>query len=482
MKASISNQWTIVQRPARVAGRRNEIASMAGWEIRDENGHWRVRTAESYRKQSPGILTCRHIRDSQFDFLATLPEQDSQITASTSDVVADELNRLRDRDALAAEVVRFQLSFPQASTTQLPYVMKAFFTEVAKRLPESELLVVDVASELAVRYTLAKFLLTAELAPAQLFGDSLPAGRALTTGGIFGAQLFTAPALLALAPYVIGVPASRARVAAVWLFGRPVAGLAFPTDQLIDTVRLAPERFVGPAQRGGQNPPTATAEQTIAFFTWWTSQVNKVLAVAIDPVNFADRNSNVYSPFKHWQYLASIERLFRDVAETLADTEYHETAQLRAAYDALDTLEGMRHGSFDTMVTPSRAARTLQNLRQDLPPDIAAVALPVCERAVDALENVKDGFTRTSNYYTPTGLAGLPGKKGRSMNTTWDQATSLYLRRDRNSAHSFLNMDEWEKVLLFSHNGTLPRGIAGLAFLYLLELVTRPDQIVAKLR
>lgn len=425
---------------------------------------------------------CSSYLDSQLDFLATLPEQASYITASSSGVVDEELKRLRDKDTLASEVARFQLSFLQSPTAQLPDVMKAFFAEAGKRLPQSELMVVDVASELAVRYTLAKFLLTAELGPTQLSGDTLPAGRALTTNGIFGAQLFTAPALLALAPYVVGVPASRARVAAVWLFGRPVAGLTFPTDQLIDTARPGAERFAGPGQRGGRNPPTATAEQSMAFFAWWTTQVNKVLAAATDPVNFADRLSNVYSPVKHWQYLASIERLFRDVAETLADTEYHETAQLRAAYDALDTLEGMRHGDFDTLVTPSRAARTLQNLRQDLPPDIAAVALPICQRAVDALENVKDGFTRTSNYYTPTGLAGLPGKKGRPMNKTWDQATSLYLRRDRNSAHSFLNMDEWEKALLFSHSGTLPRGIAGLAFLYLLDLVARPDQIAAKLR
>lgn len=479
--SAIPHQWIVVQRPAELAGRRSEIAGMAGWEIRDESGHWRVRTAESYRKQQPTLLTARHIRESQYDFLGTLPEQASHLTASSSGFATEELKRLRDKDTLASEVARFQLGFLHTPTAQLPDVMETFFSEAGKRLPRSELLVVDVASELSVRYNLAKLLITAELAPAQLSGDSLPAGRALTTGGIFTAELFTAPALLALAPYVAGVPASRARGAAVWLFGQPVAGLTFPTDQLIDTVRPPTDRLDGPRQRGGQNPPTATAEQTMAFFTWWTTQVNKILALATDPVNFADRPSNVYSPVKHWQYLASIERLFRDVAETLADTEYHETAQLRAAYDALDTLEGMRHGGFDTLVTPSRAARTLQNLRQDLPPDIAAVALPICQRAVDALDKVKDGFTPTGTYYTPTGLAGLPGKKG-PMNTTWDQATSLYLQRDRNSAHSFLTMEKWEKALLLSHNGSLPRGIAELAFLYLLDLVAHPDQIAAKLR
>ncbi|MFJ2866789.1 hypothetical protein [Kitasatospora sp. NPDC087314] len=454
---------------------------MAAWEIREENGHWRVRTAESYRRQPATLLTARHIRENQYDFLRTLPEQVPNLSASASSVVTRELDRLRDQDTLASDVAQFQISFLRAPTAELPEAMKAFFSGAVKRLPQSELLVVDVASELAVRYTLAKFLLAAELAPAQLAGDGLPAGRALTTGGIFGAQLFTAPALLALAPYVVGVPASRARAVAVWLFGRPVAGLTFPTDQLIDTVRPTAERFTGPGQRGGQNPPAATAEQTMAFFTWWTTQVNKVLAVATDPVNFADRESNVYSPIKHWQYLASIERLFRDVAETLADTEHHETAQLRAAYDALDTLEGMCLSTFDTLATPSHAAATLQNLRHDLPPDIAAVALPICQRAVDALDKVKDGFIQTSTYYTPTGLAGLPGKKG-PMNKTWDQATSLYLRRDRNSAHSFQKLDPWQKALLFSHDGTVPRGIAGLAFLHLLDLVAHPDRIAAKLR
>ncbi|WP_406216796.1 hypothetical protein [Streptomyces decoyicus] len=481
MTSAIPNQWIVVQRPAEVAGRRSEIARMAGWEIRDESGHWRVRTAESYRKQPPSLLTTRHIRESQFNFLGTLPEQASHLTASSSNSVTEELKRLRDKETLASEVARFQLVFLRTPTAQLPDAMRTFFSEAAKRLPQSELLVIDVARELSARYNLAKFLLTVELTPTQLPNDSLPVGSALTTGGIFAAELFTAPALLALAPYVVGVPASRARGAAVWLFGRPVAGLTFPTDQLIDTVRPTTDRLDGPRQRGGKNPPTATAEQTMAFFTWWTTQVNKVLSLATDPVNFADRASNVYCPVKHWQYLASIERLFRDVAETLADTEYHETAQLRAAYDALDTLDGMHHGAFDELVTPSRAARTLQKLRQDLPRDISEVALPICQRAVDALDKVKDGFTPTGTYYTPTGLAGLPGKKG-PMDKTWDQATSLYLRRDRNSAHSFLKMDEWEKALLLSHNGTLPRGIAELAFLYLLDLVAHPDKIATKLR
>ena len=94
--SAMPTQWIVVQQPAGVTGRRSEIASMAGWEIRDENGHWRVRTAESYRRQPPTLLTARHIRENQFEFLGTLPEQASHLTASVSGIVTGEIwmNRL----------------------------------------------------------------------------------------------------------------------------------------------------------------------------------------------------------------------------------------------------------------------------------------------------------------------------------------------------------------------------------------------------
>ncbi|WP_457513315.1 hypothetical protein [Streptomyces sp. TE33382] len=117
---------------------------MAGWEIREENGHWRVRTTASYRKQPPILLTARHIQKNQFDFLGSLPEQAPYDTAFTSGVVTEELKRLRDKDTLASEVARFQLGFTHTSTVQLPHVMKTFFAEAVQRLPQSELLVVDV--------------------------------------------------------------------------------------------------------------------------------------------------------------------------------------------------------------------------------------------------------------------------------------------------------------------------------------------------
>ncbi|MCW2900859.1 MAG: hypothetical protein JWO67_3124 [Streptosporangiaceae bacterium] len=479
---SVSPDWITVDPPAAVIPRRDELAALAGWEIRNSADRWRIRTRESYLQQRPTLLTTRWIGSAGFEHLTSLPAQPPEVSAQPSILIDAALPGLQSDDNMPSLVAEFQLLFLRTPTHELPRAMKRFFDRRATaKMPGSELLTVDVAPELSGRYTAAKFLLTAQVAPSQLTeGTHLPAGQALATSYALGAQVFTAPALLALAPYVYGVPGVRARAAAVWLFGQAVPGLQWPGSNLVEALGTSDDRFTGPRQRNNRTPPAATPEQLKQFVTWWVGQVNKILAVASEPLNFPDA-SGMYDPLRHWQFLASIERLFRDVAEVLVHTEHNETARLRAAYDALDTLHGMGRGGFDALVRPSRAAKALRRLEQDLGPSIAAVALPACRRAVTAMDAVKDGFIRTSRHYTPNGLADLPGKTG-PVTKTWDEATALYLRRDRNSAHSFLGLEDWEKALVFSHDGRLPRDVAGLAFLYLLDLIAHPEHLATQLR
>lgn len=479
---STPQAWITMDPPAAAVLRRDDLAALAGWEIRPSGTRWRIRTRESYLRQNPTLVTTRWIDSPGFAHLAALPEQPREVSAGPSALANATLPRLQNNDSLPALIAEFQLLFLRSLTHDLPAEMERFFNQRAKTtLPGSELVTVDVAPELSGRYTTAKFLITAQIAPSQLTGGTdLPTGQALATSYALGAETFTAPALLTLAPYVYGAPAARARAAAVWLFGRAVPGLQWPSSHPIEPLGLSDDRFTGPRQRLDRTPPAASHDQLKRFFTWWVGQVNKILAVASDPTNFPD-NAGTYDPQQHWQFLASIERLFRDVAEVLLYTEHQETARLRASYDALDTLHGMGRGDFDDNIRPSRATKTLDRLQQDLAPDIATVALPACRRAVDALLAVKDGFLPASQYCTPNGLVGLPGKNG-PMTKSWDEAIALYLRRDRNSAHSFLRMEEWERALLFSHNGRLPRDVAGVAFLYLLDLVAHPEHLATQLR
>jgi hypothetical protein len=216
-----------------------------------------------------------------------------------------------------------------------------------------------------------------------------------------------------------------------------------------------------------------------AFLTWWGGRVNDLLAVATDPARFPRAGSTSYDPGRHWQYVASIERLFRDVGEAMALTEHGETARLRAAYDALDTLEGLRLGSFGSCVNPADARKAVDYLAANLPAEVAAISLPACRRGLDALTRVRDGFL-PGRHHGPAGLIALPGKKG-PYDLDWDRATAAYLRQDRNSAHSFMNLDLDEKAIVLSHDGTLPYGLANLAILWRIRAVADPDRTRGKL-
>lgn len=272
----------------------------------------------------------------------------------------------------------------------------------------------------------------------------------VATSGVFGAQPYLAAALNALAPYVYAVPAPRIRAVGIWVFADLAAGATWPGNQLTEALKISDDRFTGPYLRSGHHRPTVTGDQLHTFLTWWIRRVNDVLAIATDPARFPDKG------------------------------QQNETARLRAAYDALDAMEGMRLPGFSTAVTPSTARRAYEWLDQHLPAAVAAVALPVCHRGVEALEHVKDGFA-PGRYVGPNGLVGLPGKNGQTIDRSWDTATAGYLRLDRNSAHSFMNHSPEDKAVLLSHAGRLPRGLANIALLWLIRLLAEPQQLAAKM-
>lgn len=419
---------------------------------------------------------------SGYEILGTLMDQEHLGSAAMRALIAAELARLEglgDED-VAALIARFQLRFSHTPTSDLPDVMSKIFTEEARvKIPDSRLYLVDLAPELSAGYTLVRALLTAYIEP---YIEELPAGRAMATSGIFGAQPLICPALLALAPYLIGVCAARARATGVWLFGRPVAGMVWPSSQLIDAARPFDERFTGKRQRSAAVAPPVTGEQLAVFLSWWVEQVNRVLALATDPSLFRDKASRRYDARRHMAYLASIERLFQNVHQVLFDTEQSETSRLWAAYDALDCLEGMRLGSFADFTTPSKAQKALDQLKTGLPAAVVAVALPTCQDAVDALAKVSDEF-----YPSPNRVAGgLTGIPGRAQIVPWDRAIPDYLRIDRNSAHSFLKeVDpdrEPDKLAIFlSHTGQIPIKLSGLAFFWLLVHVADPDRFESRL-
>ncbi|MFJ2637362.1 MULTISPECIES: hypothetical protein [unclassified Streptomyces] len=449
--------------------------STAGWQVRRDGTAYRLRTEESYTHRTPVLLDARPVPvrgPDAFRHLASLSEQPPGWTP-----ISETIQRLRYQDDLASRVAEFELLFLQTLPADLPGVMREFFDNRAvPAFPDSQLSVIYMSQELVSRYTLIRGLISVENNPA-LAGDAsdgLPAARALATGGIFGAQSYLGAALSILAPYVYAVPGPRIRAVGIWSFADLAPGATWPSNQLMEALKISDERFTGSYQRSGQNRPDLTGSQLSAFLTWWTARLNQVLVIATDPARFAG-NTSTYDPGRHWQYLASLERVLRDVGEVMLATEQNETTRLRAAYDALNAMEGMRMRKFNVAVTPSKASKAFDWLSQKLPPDVAAVALPACRRGVEALAQVKDGFA-PGRYVGSNGLAGLPGKNG-SVDRSWDSATAGYMSLDRNSLHSYMNHTPEEKAILLSHTGHLPRGLANIALLWLMRLLADPDQL-----
>ena len=120
----------------------------------------------------------------------------------------------------------------------------------------------------------------------------------------------------------------------------------------MDAAKPLDERFTGKRQRSTGKPPAVTCGQLAVFIRWWVEQVNRVLGIATDPSLFKGKASGRYDPRRHMAYLASLERLFQGVHEVLLFSERSESARLRAAYDTLDCLDGMRLGSFADFTTP----------------------------------------------------------------------------------------------------------------------------------
>src|SRR4051794_3220549 len=70
----------------------------------------------------------------------------------------------------------------------------------------------------------------------------------------------------------------------------------------------------------------------------------------------------IYVPTRPLAFTASLGRLYRDTAEAIRSNSH--SVALRAAYDALDCLEGIRWNAFDKATNSSKVRKVLERLRE----------------------------------------------------------------------------------------------------------------------
>jgi hypothetical protein len=156
-------------------------------------------------------------------------------------------------------------------------------------------------------------------------------------------------------------------------FGQALNDADWPSNRLTDAL-LPTARFGNP--RGRATIPSV--DNTGPYLGWWVQRSAELLRIATDPAGFKD-DQDFYAPTRHLAFMASLGRLYRDTAEAMRSNSH--SVALRAAYDALDCLEGMRWNGFDNATNPSKVSKVLERLRGTLPPPVAEVALPLCERS-----------------------------------------------------------------------------------------------------
>ncbi|MFD5901029.1 hypothetical protein ACFWHG_05960 [Streptomyces microflavus] len=478
------SRWINLAAPRLLPAKLRAFAEDAGFEVRrTAEGDWRICVQESYRRSQTPLLRSEHARaadPASFSRLTELLDTPMEISPAVQAGHAS----VRDQETAAALAAQFQIEFMLMPGKELADGLQVFLNDRASLLggPASEIHIVLSDSALPRRANFPRVLTSLAFQKEELpaiggeLGKLFPAAQGLTQDVSIGALTFVLPALSAAAPKVLGVAAARLLACGVWLFGQALSDASWPSSRLTDGLLPTP-RF--PTSIPTVPLAAPGVDRSSPFLGWWVQQSAKFLGIATDPSYFEDEN-HFYAPSRHLAFVASVGRLYRDTAEAMRSSDHG--ASVRAAYDALDCLEGMRWKAFDVATNPGRVRKVMAGLREKLPQPVVEVALPLCERAAVALEEVQDGFIARGRHYSPSGLVGMPGKNG-AQNLSWDKAVQMYIRLDRNSAHSFRQIEEdpFERALLFSHEGIIPGDLCYLPFLHLMDVLANCERLEAQM-
>ncbi|GAA0716744.1 hypothetical protein Drose_36765 [Dactylosporangium roseum] len=287
--------------------------------------------------------------------------------------------------------------------------------------------------------------------------------------GIYTFDAYLAPLIGCMTPQIWAFSAHRTFGAVVYSFGRHLAGLNPGAAELLHLVPRTTE-----TSRTWTSPTLSPAACSDAI-AWWTKQLNEIFSVLSDPVVFADK-TNTYDPVRHHQKLLTAEQLFRRTGSIL--TSYRDAeAQQVLLFTVLDILDRISQQSVEKSAHLVTAERALTRLRGTMSPTAAEVLLPLAERAVAALKSVQDGFFIRSSSTKPDEMKIFGLSKVNAA------AKYVKLLRDATHGHGAKNAGRVAETnaLLANHDGTISHDLPLLGYLYLLDFMSRPQDLRRRL-
>lgn len=451
-----------------------------------------VRTRESYLRRRPDLvrLVAALGPGATSNGLASLTRMaDDSVEEGLQQPVRDVIsNWTEEGSGLLDLAVYYQLATSAVLSEQIPEqarnawesIGEVRFTEDGSQaFPHAGVYGIARSDVLVLRMKLMSILLRVQHDEAVAGGDitalkathdagsltSFAAGADLHSG-LYFLDPYVNALLGATSPGVWGFASFRGYGPVIYSFGRPVSGTSAHAPELLRTL------YTPGADRSTEFPHWSS-DVVPAALAWWVSALNELFGVLSDWSVFTDEDSR-YRPSKHLQAIATLEQLFRRVV-SIHSNQQDLNARRVLLFTVLDTLQSLTGRPLETHCDADFAARTLQGLRDRIPTNAQDLLLAGAERACQALREVQDGFFLTE----ADGRVLSQPSTGKTVSRTEAAAQYLKILRDATHGHGANRSHRIEvtESLLARHNGYVPHDVAQLGWLYLLDLLVRPEAL-----
>jgi hypothetical protein len=316
----------------------------------------------------------------------------------------------------------------------------------------------------------------AEKTLEQIQRDANASGESVfsSSEGLYDGIYTLAPLFGSLVPAIWAFTVTRMLGVIIYSLGQPLAGSRGNAAELL---HLLPSQ--GPIQ--SSSIPSLSPTASSKAIRWWIGRLNGLFAVLSDITVFTDEN-DVYVPARHLHAQLTLDQLFRRVYSmeiALRDSQ----ARRVLFFTILDTLERLTAHNVETLCNLSHATSTLSRLRSIIPDDAAEILLPGAERGIDALRQLQKGFFIGRRIGVTEVRWNDPNVGPQSMGL--EKAVAHYIRLLRDATHGhgtkFAKRAQRTDALLTNHNGNIPHDLGWLGYLYLLDVLARPDDLRQRL-
>jgi hypothetical protein len=124
---------------------------------------------------------------------------------------------------------------------------------------------------------------------------------------------------------------------------------------------------------------------------WWTNRLHQMFGYLCDPTIFSNKQG-IYDPYENQNWLLTFGQAFGLTTALEASGRNHDI-QRALMNTLLDTYaDRITQRRFDQLCTFDTAKAVAESVRSKMPEAVAAILMPLADRAVDGLRRVQDGF------------------------------------------------------------------------------------------